>query len=151
MDGLLPETLADQRTHVLGILDGLDPEALARPVLPSGWSCAQLVHHLAVDVERFWFQRVLLGREVPLPDGWEIGTGVDPLALYRAESAETDGIIAATDAGAAPLWWPTFFGDFRLHDLTEIVLHVITETAVHAGHLDAARELLDGRQWMTFD
>ena len=24
--------------------------------------------------------------------------------------------------------------------------HVITETACHAGHLDAARELIDGRQ-----
>jgi hypothetical protein len=32
--------------------------------------------------------------------------------------------------------------------LREIVLHAITETAVHAGHLDAARELLDGRTWM---
>jgi Protein of unknown function (DUF664) len=27
-------------------------------------------------------------------------------------------------------------------------MHVITETAVHAGHLDAVRELIDGRQWM---
>jgi hypothetical protein len=29
-----------------------------------------------------------------------------------------------------------------------IILHVITETAIHAGHLDAAAELLDGRQWV---
>jgi hypothetical protein len=28
------------------------------------------------------------------------------------------------------------------------MLHVITETACHAGHLDAARELIDGRLWM---
>jgi len=28
------------------------------------------------------------------------------------------------------------------------VLHVITETATHAGHLDAVRELIDGRTWM---
>jgi hypothetical protein len=27
-------------------------------------------------------------------------------------------------------------------------MHVITETAVHAGHLDAVRELIDGRQWI---
>jgi len=25
---------------------------------------------------------------------------------------------------------------------------VITETATHAGHLDAARELIDGRTWL---
>jgi hypothetical protein len=28
------------------------------------------------------------------------------------------------------------------------MLHVLTETACHAGHLDAAGELLDGRQWL---
>jgi len=27
----------------------------------------------------------------------------------------------------------------------EIVLHVVTETATHAGHLDTARELIDGK------
>jgi hypothetical protein len=46
------------------------------------------------------------------------------------------------------LRWPDYFGDWRLRDVREIILHVITETAVHAGHLDAARELLDGRTWM---
>jgi Protein of unknown function (DUF664) len=30
----------------------------------------------------------------------------------------------------------------------EVILHVITETAVYAGHLDAARELIDGRTWL---
>ncbi len=28
-------------------------------------------------------------------------------------------------------------------------LHMIVETATHAGHLDAVRELIDGRQWIT--
>ncbi len=28
------------------------------------------------------------------------------------------------------------------------MLHVLKETATHAGHLDAAAELLDGRQWI---
>ncbi len=32
------------------------------------------------------------------------------------------------------------------HDLREVLLHVITETTCHTGHLDAARELIDGRQ-----
>jgi hypothetical protein len=36
----------------------------------------------------------------------------------------------------------------RLDNLREILLHVIAETATHAGHLDAARELIDGRQWI---
>ena len=30
----------------------------------------------------------------------------------------------------------------------QVVLHLIVETAAHAGHLDAVRELLDGKQWV---
>ena len=33
-------------------------------------------------------------------------------------------------------------------DVRSVVMHMITETAVHAGHLDAVRELIDGRQWL---
>ncbi len=29
-----------------------------------------------------------------------------------------------------------------------ILFHVIGETACHAGHLDAAREIIDGHQWI---
>jgi hypothetical protein len=32
--------------------------------------------------------------------------------------------------------------------LHETILHVLTETASHAGHLDIARELIDGHQWL---
>jgi hypothetical protein len=32
--------------------------------------------------------------------------------------------------------------------LRYIMLHVIKETACHAGHLDAVHELIDGRQWI---
>jgi uncharacterized protein DUF664 len=35
-----------------------------------------------------------------------------------------------------------------MDDLRQISLHVIAETACHAGHLDAVRELIDGRTWM---
>ena len=45
-----------QRHHVLDILDGLDEEALRKPVLPSGWNCLGMVRHLALNVERAWFR-----------------------------------------------------------------------------------------------
>jgi hypothetical protein len=32
--------------------------------------------------------------------------------------------------------------------LRQTILHVIAETATHAGHLDAVRELIDGRTWL---
>jgi hypothetical protein len=33
----------------------------------------------------------------------------------------------------------------------EIVLHALAETAGQAGHLDAARGLIDGRLWLVLD
>jgi hypothetical protein len=145
--------LAAQRRHVLGALDGLTDEQLARPVLPSGWSCRSLVHHLAVDVERFWFRAVMVDEadawaSLEGVDGWSAPADVDVPALYRQEAARADAVLAATALDSPPARWPTeLFGDFRMHDLREVLLHVLTETSVHAGHLDAARELLDGKQW----
>jgi uncharacterized damage-inducible protein DinB len=150
----LVSSLADQRHHVLGIVEGLSEEDLRRPMLPSGWSCAGLVRHLAIDVERFWFRAVVAGEPVPddEPDNaWQVPAGMTAAAVldgYRREIQLADAIIAATSLDSAPAWWPEdLFGSWRLDDLREILLHVIAETATHAGHLDAARELIDGRQW----
>ncbi|WP_033213661.1 DinB family protein [Kitasatospora phosalacinea] len=150
--------LHGQRRHVLGALDGLDADALRRPVLPSGWNCLGLVQHLALDVERFWFRAVVLGDEDVIGsladggDAWQVGPGVraaEVLDRYRAEGALADTVISATAADAPLAWWPRhLFGEPHLHTLRDVLLHVITETACHAGHLDAARELLDGRQWL---
>jgi hypothetical protein len=150
--------LHGQRRHVLGILDGLDTDALRKPVLPSGWNCLGLVQHLALDVERFWFRAVVTGEEDVIKslddggDAWQVGPEVqaaEVLTRYRIEAEIADGIVSATAAGAPLAWWPYhLFGEPHLHTLRDVLLHVITETACHAGHLDAARELLDGRRWL---
>jgi Protein of unknown function (DUF664) len=152
-------SLTAQRRHVLGILEGLGDADLHRPVLPTGWSCIGLVHHLAVDVERFWFRAVMADDpaawasfEQLEQSAWLVAADTSPaqvLALYRDEIAQADAIIATTAVDAAPARWPSeLFGSFQLADLREVLLHVITETACHAGHLDAARELIDGRTWI---
>lgn len=148
-----------QRDHVLGILEGLDEEALRRPVLPSGWSCLGLLRHLALDDERFWFRGVVAGEQSVIDevsgvpgDAWQVGPDVPAEAvfdLYRQEIERANAIITATPLDTAPAWWPAeLFGDWRLDDLREVILHVMTETATHAGHLDAARELIDGKRWL---
>lgn len=147
-----------QRRHVLGVLEGLDDDALRRPVLPSGWTCLGLIQHLALDVERFWFGAVVAGDQAvidgldDITNAWHVDATVPATTifdLYRREIERADTIIAARSPETPPAWWPgDLFGDFRLHTLREIVLHVMTETASHAGHLDAARELIDRRQWM---
>ena len=83
-----------------------------------------------------------------VPDGM---TAAQVLDRYRAETERSDAIVASRSLDDPPAWWPDFFGDFRLDTVREVMLHVITETATHAGHLDAARELIDGRQWMVLD
>ncbi len=151
-----------QRRHVLGILEGLDEEALRRPVLPSGWSCLGMVQHLALDDERFWFRGIVAGDETVIDqatgasdDAWQVDPDVPAgavLDLYRQEIDAANAIIAATPLDAAPAWWPEeLFGGWRLDNLREVVLHVLTETSVHAGHLDAARELIDGKTWLVLD
>jgi uncharacterized damage-inducible protein DinB len=154
----LLECLGVQRERVFGILDGLDETELRRPVLPSGWTSLGLVQHLALDVERFWFRAVVAGDRVAI-DGlakadqaWQVGSEVpsaDLFELYRREINEANRIVAACSLGAEPAWWPgDQFGDRRAHTLRKIMLHVIAETACHAGHLDAVRELIDGRKWL---
>jgi hypothetical protein len=152
---VLLSTLRAQRAHVLGALNGLPDEALRRAVLPSGWTCLGLVRHLALDVERFWFRAVVAGEQVDLPEGeegWQVAADEPAAAvldLYRRECALSDEIIASTPLDAWPAWWPDdLFADLPRRDLRRTLLHVVTETATHAGHLDAVRELIDGRTWL---
>jgi hypothetical protein len=154
----LLKSMNDQREHILGILEGLDEATLRRPVLPSGWTCLGLVQHLALDVERFWFRAVVAGEPAAIADldqienAWQVPPGVsaaDVFAEYRRQSALTDAIIASTPLDAPPAWWPQdLFGGWRVNSLREIILHTLTETAGHTGHLDVVRELIDGRQWL---
>jgi len=151
----LLSSLNDQRDHVLGILEGLPEEALRRPVLPSGWTCLGLVRHLALDVERFWFRAVVVGEHMDLESGaaaWQVTPDMSAEAvfgLYRQETELANAIIAATPPDAAPAWWPEeIFPGLPPRPARDTILHVITETACHAGHLDAVRELIDRRTWL---
>jgi hypothetical protein len=157
----LVAALDSQRTHVTRTLADLEPAELRRPVLPSGWTCLGVVQHLALDVERFWFRAVVAAElRIPGPDetpgsAWAVDPGTTPeevIGSYHQEIEHANRIIASIPIETAPLGWPAdLFGSFRLPDLRAVVLHVITETACHAGHLDAARELLDGRQYLVLE
>lgn len=153
----LRAALSSQRNHVLSALDGLSDHQLAQSVMPSGWSCAGLVKHLALSDEHYWLRSIVGGESLddffPEGDGadWVLAASETPasvLALYRAEIAAADRALdglAATDPPAQrdPLWdqW-----GIDVPTVRSIMLRMIIETATHAGHLDATRELLDGKQ-----
>ncbi|MEU7691430.1 MULTISPECIES: DinB family protein [Microbispora] len=149
-----------KRRHVLDILDGLDEADLRRPVLPSAWTPVGLVHHLALDVERFWFRAVFGGDPEAVAsfatsaDAWQVPADLpasEVFDLYREETARADKVIASSGLDQAPRWWPDFRDDRPPRDLRSAILHVIVETATHAGHLDAVRELIDGKQFLVLD
>ncbi|MGC0419956.1 DinB family protein [Embleya sp. AB8] len=158
-----PAYAADERTQLLEWLDmhraiihwkcaGLSDEDAHRVVIPTSplMTVAGLVSHLRW-VEHCWFEVILMGRPAIGPqfdEGVEDGDmrveGVpleQLLREYTAQCAISDELIAAHGlddvsrqqdfrAGAATLRW--------------ILLHMIEETARHAGHLDIVRELVDG-------
>jgi uncharacterized damage-inducible protein DinB len=149
----LLSALREQREHVLRAVTGLSDDGLRQPVLPSGWTCLGLVQHLALDVERFWFRAVLAGEAVDLgsgDDAWRVDATTAASAVldtYREEIRQADEVLQRVDLEAQPAWWPAdVFADLPVRDVRQTVLAVIVETACHAGHLDAVRELLDGHQ-----
>ena len=153
---LLLSELRAQRRHVLQALSDLSGEQLGTPVPPTTWAPIAVAHHLALDVERWWFRAIVAGEPEAWayfdanPGGaWQVPAGTDVLSLYRTECAAADDIIAGTDLAAMPKGWPDFLG--QPQTVHQIVLHVITETATHAGQLDVVRESIDGRRWLVLD
>ena len=152
-DQMLIAFLDAQRARALAIVAGLDAEQLATPVLPSGWTPLGMIEHLG-HAERHWFQEVALGRADPLPwpedsDDDRAFTAARPphevFAFYRDQIERANAVIASTPLSTPPLGRHNQNSADTVTDLRFIVLHMIEETARHLGHLDAARELLDGR------
>ncbi|MBB2891055.1 DinB family protein [Flexivirga oryzae] len=149
--------LREQRAAVLAIVEGLDEAALRASVVPSGWTPIGLIWHLG-GAEMYWFQIVLADRvpdddehedepdeEAPA-EGFRTDDPIEEvLEAYRAQCRASDEVLASASLDAAPRG-PVAPGHEELGtSVRTIVLHMIEETARHAGHLDIARELLDGR------
>ena len=151
-----------QRDAVLKVVQGLPEEAWQRPVVPSGWTVAGMLWHLG-GVELHWLQHVTTGviEERPQDEDDEEEGEYDPyaaftcewpsarlLAEYRDVRRQSDEILAVTPLSAAPRglrFHPDPEYTQQITNVRWIVLHVIEEIAVHSGHLEIARELLDGQ------
>jgi hypothetical protein len=134
----------DNRTEVVGLLDGLTEEQARARLVPSATTLLGIVKHCAF-VERVWFHVSLAGRtrdEVGIPEGaedsWLLEDGDtigSVVAGYRAAWAEADEIAAPYD-----------LDDLAVHNrrgpltLRWIYVHMVEELARHAGHGDILRE-----------
>jgi uncharacterized damage-inducible protein DinB len=128
------------RGAVLRKVEGLD-EAGARWT-PDGRliPLIGIVNHLT-RVEWRWIDGGMLGADVSRSEE-EFRPGPSltlaaAVAAYRARAAATEAAVRSL-----PLDAPC--GQGEQADLRFVLLHLINETARHAGHADAVRELLDG-------
>jgi uncharacterized damage-inducible protein DinB len=100
--------------------------------------------HLA-DVERHWFAFALGGDAAHTPAApGDPRTMAAAVYAYRAEIRRSERLLSAFALDDPLTVTPDELrGEIRT--VRDVVLHVIEEVARHAGHLDIARELLDGR------
>ena len=99
-----------------------------------------IVHHLA-QVEWRWIDGAMRGEQVSRSEaefapGPEL-TVVEAVGRYRERAL-------ATAAAVRSMPMTQLCADGSGRDLRWVLLHLVEETARHAGHADATRELLDG-------
>lgn len=128
------------RGAVIRKVDGLS-EDQARWTPPGALiSLLGIINHLT-RVEWRWIDGGMLGQETTRSDaeftprpGLTVQAAV---AAYRKRSAATDATVTAMALDQPCRSEPGV-------DLRWVLVHLINETARHAGHADATRELLDG-------
>jgi uncharacterized damage-inducible protein DinB len=161
-----PSRTADEREQLLGWFDlqrgivrmkcqGLSDEDAHRVLVPTSplMTAAGILSHLRW-AEELWFREVLLGEPGSGrgfgPDAQGVEDAefrvqgmplADLLEEYDAECARSDAAIARFSLDDP--------GSTALHSVGEaslrwMLLHMLEETARHAGHLDLVREMLDG-------
>jgi len=158
-----PPFAADERTMLVAFLDyyretmiakieGLDDAQAGWTPAPTANSLLGLINHLTY-VEHWWFHECLLGKPPELPDVFGEDKDADfrppadqPIGFtvdrYRQECTRSNEIVVATSS------LDEISKNERVKKrgitLRWILVHMIEETARHAGHADITRELIDG-------
>jgi hypothetical protein len=141
-----------QRASIRSIVEGLTEEGWHTSVVPSGWTIAGFVEHIG-GAEYHWFQQVVAGLVEDFSDDEDF-VPYDPYAAfvsdlpsseilrnYQETCDRSDAILAGVTMSTKPIGR---HGDVEVSSVRWVVLHMIEETATHSGHIEIARELLDG-------
>lgn len=153
----LHDYLTESRQAVIWKAEGLSEYDVRRPLTRTGTNLLGLIKHLSI-VEAWYFGKTFNRPFAPHLPWWDDDApeGADmwatasesrqeTLETYQAAISHADATIRSLDLdapGHVP-WWRR--PDVTLH---AILVHVLTETARHAGHADILREQLDGRTGM---
>ncbi|WP_028193763.1 DinB family protein [Salinispora pacifica] len=140
------------RAALVWKLEGLSEYDIRRPLTATGTNLLGLVKHLATC--EAWYFGEVFGRPFPEPlphwrdaDGSDLWVAQDEtreqvIGFYQRawEHAEATITELPIDAAGYVPWWPR-----PEVKLLNVVVHVLMDTARHAGHADILREQLDGR------
>ncbi len=149
--------IAQQRDGIRNAAYGLTVEQARLAPSASSLSIGGLIKHVA-DMEKGWVDMVLQrdggspeDRASDYEDNFRLGpdeTLADVLARYEEVAKDTDAVVAGiADLGRAvpvPKGVPWFPDDVEAWSVRWVLLHLIEETARHAGHADIVRESIDG-------
>ena len=145
------------RSAVVAKFEGVDELAARRRTLPSPTSMMGLLQHLTY-VEVFWFQHSFAGRDADygtdddsdlpgaleqLRGSFDVADGdtvADLIARYQVACDQSREAIR----GATPDTLAKHPYNYPEINLRYVLIHMIEETARHAGHLDILREEIDG-------
>jgi uncharacterized damage-inducible protein DinB len=164
-------TLTGERADLLKILttrrhflrhtaQNLTDEQAALTPTASALSVAGLIKHVAA-VEYAW-QRFAVGGAEAMnaastpPEDWADGFRMTEgetlrglLDRYAEVAATTDELVATLDLDTSyPLPEAPWFEPGASWSVRQVLLHLVGETAQHAGHADIIRETIDGQKSM---
>jgi len=132
-----------QRESLVRKVTGVSEQQARVVLVGSGTTLLWLTKHLA-RAEAMWVQIRFAGRSVTVPDD-EVradDTVASAIDAYRRTWQATDA-----EAAAAPSLDARCRGvdDGAPANLRWVLMHLLEETARHAGHADVLRELIDGQ------
>ena len=159
----LLETLAVHRYFLRHTVQGLTDDQARERATASELTLGGLIKHVA-HVEESWARFVVEGpaaMAAPSNDAgyedWANGFRLLPdetlegvLARYEEVAARTDDLVRTLpDLDAShPLPEAPWFAPGARRSARRAFLHIVAETAQHAGHADIIRETLDGQKTM---
>jgi uncharacterized damage-inducible protein DinB len=157
----LLQSLARQRHFLRCTTRGLTDEQAAQQTTASELSLGGLIKHVALT-EQQWMRFIVDG---PSAMSWDEASAGDWMAAFKMLDGETlagllenyaqvarrteELVAQLPDLDAAhPLPPAPWFEPGARWSARRVLLHVIAETAQHAGHADIIRESLDGAKSM---
>lgn len=151
----LGQFLDFQRETILLKTEGLSKDQLAQQIPTSDLTLAGILYHLALN-EESWLEKRFLG--LPEREDWQgvdwdadpdwefrTATTMDPDELRQRYRDACDRARQAAASAGSLDQWSVFQDDSGWRfTLRWVLLHLIEETARHAGHADLLREAIDG-------